>query len=362
MAVREFLKVAVVEFGSLKLSLTSAGEVEFLGYEGRMLKAILDALHAVPDVVIPLDLEWGSLKKDGNWTGMIGMVHRGEADIAMSLISQSSERMKAVDFSRTYAITDTTFVVKKPGMISKGFVFLLPFSLNIWIICIAFIIIYPLLIRIFLSTNSYMYLWLNTMGNILKQPSEIAHKPWYNRIIQATWLLFAFMISCSYSAVMLSFLTLPIEGELIKSFRQLSEAVINGKFDCYTMKGTLTAWMLLNSEDVHIKKLGELIVRNDWMAQLNLNSSLVLPNGQALNAGSAQINLRAVLEKDFRLRPDMYISQDSMGAMLIAIATNKNFCCRKKLDDILYRLVESENVLFKYAAEASPNVRAYIKK
>nr|XP_015927423.1 glutamate receptor ionotropic, delta-1-like [Parasteatoda tepidariorum] len=352
----KILKIAVVEFSNLKFSLTSDGVMKFSGVEGRLLGTILDALHVIPEIVTPHDFEWGSLKEDGNWTGMIGLVHRGEADIALSSIAQSFERMRDVDFSMSYTMTDTTFAVERPGEISKGFVFMLPFSLEIWIITFAFIIAYPLLIRLFLSNNSYAYLWLNTVGNILKQPSEIANKPWYNRIIQATWLLFAFSISCFYSAVLLSFLTFPIEGDLIRSFKQLSEAVTDSKLDCYVVRGTLTISKLLNLEDEHLKRLGESIIRNNWLEKPKPNCSFNFCN--AAKTGSAYLSLRELLEKYFGLRLDMYISKDSLGITPVAIAINPNFCCGKKLDDVLYRLIES-GIYRKFVQDES--LKSYIE-
>ena len=41
---------------------------------------------------------YGSLDEDGKWNGMIGMVHRNEADIAVADFSPTSARKEVVNF------------------------------------------------------------------------------------------------------------------------------------------------------------------------------------------------------------------------------------------------------------------------
>ncbi|XP_077541594.1 putative glutamate receptor [Haemaphysalis longicornis] len=62
------------------------------GVCGEILKAIAASLRTNYTVSFPHDSYWGLLKPDGNWTGVVGMLQRDEADLAMSVINPTSEK------------------------------------------------------------------------------------------------------------------------------------------------------------------------------------------------------------------------------------------------------------------------------
>ena len=49
--------------------------------------------------------QYGALDSSGDWTGMIGMLHRNEAEIAVADFTPTQSRSKVVDF--TLALLDT---------------------------------------------------------------------------------------------------------------------------------------------------------------------------------------------------------------------------------------------------------------
>ena len=51
-------------------------------------------------MVETIDGGWGSLKDDGTWTGMIGMILRDEVDIAISDFYVTAERSMVIDYSQ----------------------------------------------------------------------------------------------------------------------------------------------------------------------------------------------------------------------------------------------------------------------
>ena len=46
-----------------------------------------------------VDYNWGAKQEDGSWDGMVGMILRDEADIAVSSFFATKERGEVVDFS-----------------------------------------------------------------------------------------------------------------------------------------------------------------------------------------------------------------------------------------------------------------------
>jgi len=60
------------------------------------------------------DGKYGALNKTtGQWNGMIGEVHRGEADIAVGPITLTSQRAEAVDFLPPFQRLELKFIVKR---------------------------------------------------------------------------------------------------------------------------------------------------------------------------------------------------------------------------------------------------------
>jgi len=53
------------------------------------------------DFITPADNFFGAPSENGSWNGMIGMLHRGEADFAVEKFVMSPARLQAVDFIST---------------------------------------------------------------------------------------------------------------------------------------------------------------------------------------------------------------------------------------------------------------------
>ncbi|KAL1487307.1 hypothetical protein MTO96_008090 [Rhipicephalus appendiculatus] len=66
--------------------------VDVRGVCGEMLKAIASSLRTNYTIAFPPDSYWGLRKADGNWTGVLGMLQRDEADLAASVINPTSEK------------------------------------------------------------------------------------------------------------------------------------------------------------------------------------------------------------------------------------------------------------------------------
>ncbi|GIY17026.1 uncharacterized protein CEXT_296731 [Caerostris extrusa] len=68
------------------------------GADGKLITCIIDKLKFKYKVFPPPDLEWGSLK-NGSWSGIIGMLDRGEADMGITYMAVTEDRFQVVDFS-----------------------------------------------------------------------------------------------------------------------------------------------------------------------------------------------------------------------------------------------------------------------
>lgn len=60
------------------------------------------------------DGTFGSRTTEGNWTGVIGELVNGEADVALSPLTITSQRVSAVEFTSAYLDIGLKILIKKP--------------------------------------------------------------------------------------------------------------------------------------------------------------------------------------------------------------------------------------------------------
>ncbi len=55
-------------------------------------------MHLRTNFSLSLDRQWGTMQKDGNFTGILGQVQRGISDVGVNSWSITDDRRQAVDF------------------------------------------------------------------------------------------------------------------------------------------------------------------------------------------------------------------------------------------------------------------------
>ncbi|GIY46171.1 glutamate receptor ionotropic, delta-2 [Caerostris darwini] len=321
--------------------------LELSGVEGKLLKVISRALKFHLKLIIPSDRKAGQLGPDGNWTGVIGMVQRDEADIGMNFLAMTEQRESVVDFSTAYTIDDTTFVVGKPTPLPAALAYLYPFVPILWASFAVLLLVMPLVFSSLTNTkSSYLQLCLQLFGNFVTQNLTIKDNSMRSKILQASWIIFTCVISLSYSAVLLSFLSIPLQKEQVRNFLELSNAVKKGEMKSYVIFGAIVESFLMNSQQSHLRTLGEIIHKENWYDRGRIEEVLI-------NERSALIGPRVILKLFFGSDESTKImSEDSLVSWNIALAVNKKFCCKKSLDVVISRL-RSSGLYEKYVMEES---------
>ncbi|KAF8778203.1 Glutamate receptor ionotropic like protein [Argiope bruennichi] len=327
------------------------GVVKPGGFEGRFLDSVLAALGFKYKMLEPNDHEWGRLQSSGNWSGLIGMLHNGKADIAISTLSVTEERMEVVDFSSSYALEETTFALKKTGMNPTLAYLLYPFDAFVWMSLVG-AIIYLSVILLFLlgKKRSFGNIILQLISNVLKQPLQLGNEMQKFKFLFSIWLCFASVISLWYSAALLSFLTIPILDVPVQNFQELSQAVQMGSHQCFVLKGTSTIPFLLTSKEEYLVKLGEIIEHNKWHYNISQMSK-----GNHISDKIVHIQNRMAFDLFYgapAFKANILVSKDHLAVWPIAIAIRKKFCCKAKLNRILSRF-RSSGLYMKYLHDES---------
>ncbi|CAK9800338.1 Glutamate receptor ionotropic, kainate 2 [Anthophora plagiata] len=181
-------------------------------------------------------------KKLKRWTGMLGKIIAGEADLAITDLTITSTREGAVDFTMPFMNLGISILYRKPTKTPPSlFSFLSPFSAGVWWYLIgAYIFVsvvlfmigrmcpaewnnpYPCIEEPEVLENQFTFknsLWF-TIGSIMQQGSEIAPIGLSTRMMAASWWFFCLIMVSSYTANLAAFLTVET---LVSPFSNVEE-------------------------------------------------------------------------------------------------------------------------------------------
>ncbi|GFR04008.1 uncharacterized protein TNCT_459031 [Trichonephila clavata] len=193
---------------------------------GRYLETILQGLNAQFQFVTAEDKSWGQLLPDGNWTGMIGKIHKGQADITVYMMTMTESRLAVVNYSPAYTTEDVSFAIEKPGALPKSSAFLHTFDVYIWIATLTALIIFTLMCKILIHDKcSYTQILFMLIVALLKQPVDEDNDSLRYRLLISSWMIFStvlFLSSIQQSFYLYShFLERWLVFKLSKNFQKL---------------------------------------------------------------------------------------------------------------------------------------------
>ncbi|XP_015923459.2 glutamate receptor ionotropic, delta-1-like [Parasteatoda tepidariorum] len=314
------------------------------GFGGKFLDILSQYNNFKYNLVTSPDGEFGRPMAGGNWTGLIGMAQRNEADMAFSLMTVSEEKMAVVDFSTPYTIQEVTFFVEKQETPDHVLGFLKPFTFTLWICLLVTLLLYPTVYRVLLSKKySYVTILFELYGSIFKQMIHLKQQTFKANMFLAVWWFFVLIISWSYSATLLTNLTVPTQDLPIKNFVELSLAVRNRGYRCFVETGSSIPSTLTSSADEDLKYLGRAIEKHKWYVNFD-----DLANGDVSLENIAVSNIQLKLQLLSRqLSRNTEISKDILVSWNMALVLSKDFCFKENLNKIIQRMF-SAGLFWKY--------------
>ncbi|KAK9303596.1 hypothetical protein QLX08_004759 [Tetragonisca angustula] len=216
-------------YGMLKKSAdTMSGNDRYEGFCIDIIQELSKMLGFNYTFEVQTDNVYGS-KKGKKWTGMLGKIIAGVADLAITDLTITAEREGAVDFTMPFMNLGISILYRKPTKTPPSlFSFLSPFSAEVWwyligsyiFVSVVLFIIgricpaewnnpYPCIEEPEELENQFTFknsLWF-TIGSIMQQGSEIAPIGLSTRMMAASWWFFCLIMVSSYTANLAAFLT-----------------------------------------------------------------------------------------------------------------------------------------------------------
>ncbi|GFS99687.1 uncharacterized protein NPIL_672671 [Nephila pilipes] len=332
------VRVAAIELESAMTVKYVNNQLVLDGVEGKLVQCLADKLGFEIEILLSPDDEVISDLGNGTFGGIIGMLQRGEADMGVMGLVISEEVTEAVDFSVPLSVLEMTFLTKEPGEMPKVAAFTYPFSLEAWFLYAFMILAATILFqRIMFRNATFFGSFLSVLGSIASQAMEnVKDSPW-RRVMFGFWLTIASVMPFFYNTSFLSFLTMPQKLPVPRNFEELSNAVLSGKYKCLTPKEAKDRGLLLASANEYMVELGEIIEKNNWKYSYAEQFTDHLDDPVAI----------IIAKKVFKLLvgspPYVTVkaSDDYLGVWHTTINWIKGFCCRERVDEVLYSLVNS---------------------
>ena len=295
-------------------------------YDGYIVKLLSQILKFSYTVL--LNTAVGEPGPDGNWTGCIGMIQQGKADIAICGIAITEERCQVVNFSHPYLYTPVTFVTDKPQPLANSYAILYAFSSNVWLaFAISFVCMSLFIFVLFGKEQTYSTILIQMIGSLAEQSFKIKSRASHVRLTVIFWIIGAMCITYSYKAVLLASFSFPYFSG-ISDIKDLTEASQNPSFQCGIPRGSFIYKVLTQWNDERIPKCINRTPKLQKFDDFLKNSSYK----KAMIGGQ---NYLSMFKEDFLL------SEDTFFFAVAGVIVNKNFCCIQSLNDAIRRMHEA---------------------
>lgn len=322
----KFLRIAVVPhdyFITFKNKTEDDYEITG-GSEGELIKICAQALKFSYKLVFSRD-GWGSFE-NGKWNGVIGIVYRNEADIAITKIGESYQRHQYVDFSFPYAMEEFTFGTRKPSLKLSAYAIVHPFSFKLWLTIIIAILFMTAIFSRF-QKREFILSMQQVCGILISQSVRTSVK---NKFLLSAWIWGSLFLSYSYIAVLLSFLTVPLKENVPENYEELSAAITAGTYKAMTLKGTMLLLELFGSKREDIQIIAQHIEKNNHI--IAPNRSIIADTLR--NEKMALIGPKTTLK--FFMHEEFPFSKDSLKFHATGIVMSKSFCCKNEIDSFVH--------------------------
>ncbi|KAF0291292.1 Glutamate receptor ionotropic, NMDA 2B [Amphibalanus amphitrite] len=190
-----------------------------------MLRTVSAALGFSYTLLKPASTDglFGSQRPDGSWTGVIGLIVEGEADMAVGDISVTLERSAAVDYAYPFHIEPVSFFMLRPEALPRWLVIAAPFDASTWLLLLLALLSIVFTLRLLGVTASCAVgaAWAALMRQTIQLRPPLGTGS-AHRLLLGAWLAFCLTLTICYQTLLTSQLSVPQYPAPIDSLKQLA--------------------------------------------------------------------------------------------------------------------------------------------
>ena len=323
------------------------GEV-FYVEEAELMRLISAGFRVPYEIKVPESGMYGEKLADGNYTGVLGLVHRSEVDLALGHMGITKERLHDFNVCYPHAVTDVTFMGDKLEPLSHKEAIFYPFSYQVWILMMLFIIIMTLLFCLLTNKKQgFLNMLVIVLGSMLEKSIDIKISTPSYRFLLFTWLTGVFVLTNSYKGALLSFLTLPTMVG-IRDISDLSKAAMENSVKCFSYKGNLASQILKDSNIDSWKPIADCLIRSQIKGDEHFDNA----KGRKVFVTGRKFCLPYASK--------YFVSKDSFFDEMSYIYYSKHFCCPDYLNKLILRFYET-GLLQKYRRDEAFYTELYVR-
>ncbi|XP_045132353.1 glutamate receptor ionotropic, delta-2-like [Portunus trituberculatus] len=237
------LKIAMFEWEPSTLYRRNEGGVlEYLyGRDIEVIRALADVFNFTAEFVETYDGEkWGYPLSNGSWTGLVGMLGRADAELAISnlFVSSLEGRDEYQGYTNFFDTDYSCFLIRTepplPRWQSPG----LPYTLSTWLAILGSLLVIGVIFNLValaaadgpdeeeesVNLKRFPAAMLFTISLHLQEPYPALPRRQATRIMVAFMLIYTFILAKSYSCNLTAFLTVARQPTGIDTIKELFES------------------------------------------------------------------------------------------------------------------------------------------
>ncbi|XP_068216641.1 glutamate receptor ionotropic, kainate glr-3-like [Palaemon carinicauda] len=341
-----------------------------------LLNALAKSLKFKYVLVRPPDGAWGIPTSSGDWNGMIGMVKRNEADIALGPFGLTYSRSRVVDFSSPILIDYYRILVKRPRSEPDPWGFLRPFSWGVWIglvlsLCAATLLVYVTKYNWMADSQhrgttgniqALMKLFYELYSSLMTQPLTWIPTRDSLRVAVCFWLFVVLVFSRVFSSSLTSLLA--VRNVPIK-YDYLRQVIDDPKMNLIFEKATALVEHMSKVESGIYRELADVgkVGRSHFLASSKLYDAAYADVRHKQYALLVEdVTCRKVFSDDFTKygRCDFYIGKEKYWPLIFCLIGKKGYPLMKAINEKIGRMT-SHDLYFKWLGYELPNATACLK-
>ena len=221
----QHFRIAAIPFVPL-LAINSQNTSQAEGFHKALFDALASQLNFTYDIIIPGDYKFGGLQANGNWSGIVGMCHRGEVDFGMP-IRRTPLREKYIRYSPNilpYTLTIVSFL--QDSRTTSILSLLHPRSLAALIITL--LAFFVMLLLVFKLLNYHEdevnigAIAITCFGQFTNQGSEMASVTHLSyKVLIFSMSAFGLLFACIYSAQLTSYVSVQRPAKQVETYQDV---------------------------------------------------------------------------------------------------------------------------------------------